>query len=175
MDEGGLLDYRKNPSFTVCQSFIHTRDRRPSKPLVYKLQETRMKERFPLAVMDFAALVPDALLPPTSRCQWQQWPPSRPKTLLYYTHVDVKNATLLLLFLLTPSFLSIAILSHAFPALLDVSINQLVVYIRDIYYSPNHCVRSCSFTPKGIFLFNSLKIAKLRKRVLAQIQAASSN
>ena len=66
MDERGLLDYRKNASFTLYQSFIHTRDRRPSKPLVYKLQETRMKERFPLDVMDFAALVPDALLPPTS-------------------------------------------------------------------------------------------------------------
>ena len=71
MDEGGLLDYRKNPSFTLSQSFIHTRDRRPSKPLVNNLQETRMKERSSLAVMDFAALVPDALLPPTSRCQWQ--------------------------------------------------------------------------------------------------------
>ena len=41
----------------------------------------------------------------------------------------VKNATPLLYILLTPSFLSISILSHAFPALLVVSINNLVVCI----------------------------------------------
>ena len=98
MAEGGLLDYWKNASFTLCQSFFHTCDRRTSRPLLclQTSDETRLKERFPLAVMDFATLVPDALLPPTtSRCQWQQWPPSRPKTLLYYTHIDVKNTSLL--------------------------------------------------------------------------------